>query len=144
MAWATAHDVRDRWVGPDPFPAEVTDQQLGTLIGDVEDSVVSEFPDIQRRIDDYDTPPTPPNLRAIPKKRVVKVVCRVVLRHLRNPEGTRSKTQGTGPFSMANTYGGEDLGALYLTDEDRDELAGLGPLGGGQKAFTVDTIPTPS
>uniref|UniRef100_UPI003F498B8C hypothetical protein n=1 Tax=Nocardia suismassiliense TaxID=2077092 RepID=UPI003F498B8C len=141
MVWATAQNVRDRWVGPGAFPASVTDTHLGTLIADVEDSVRGEFPDIQQRIDDYATPPDPPNPRAIPLARVVKVVCRVILRHLRNPEGMRSKTMGAGPFSTANTYGGDEPGSLYLLDEDRDELAGLGSLGSGQKAYTVDTTP---
>ncbi|MFI9507567.1 hypothetical protein [Nocardia sp. NPDC052566] len=141
MAWATARDVRDRWVGPGSFPADVTDQKLATLIADVEDSILGEFPDIQRRIDDYATPPHPPNPRAIPVVRVVKVVCRVILRHVRNPEGMRSKTLGAGPYSTASTFGGDEPGSLALLDEDRDELSGLGSLGAGQKAFTVDTIP---
>lgn len=144
MPWATPTNVRDRWVGPGDFPADATDQKLTTLIGDVEDSILSEFPDIQQRIDDAATPPDPPNPRAIPQARVVKVVCRIVLRHLRNPEGMRSKTMGAGPFSTANTYGGDEPGSLYLTEEDRRELAGLGSLSGGQKAFTINTIPVSS
>ncbi|WP_159844907.1 hypothetical protein [Nocardia sp. CY41] len=142
MAWATAQNVRDRWIGP--FPTGVSDAQIDTLIADVEDSILGEFRDIQQRIDDYDTPPDPPNPRAIPLARVVKVVCRVVIRHLRNPEGMRSRTMAAGQYSTANTYGGDDPGSLYLSDEDRDELTGNGNLGRGQKAFTVDTIPVSS
>ncbi|WP_406234937.1 hypothetical protein [Nocardia sp. NBC_01009] len=141
MPWATAQNVRDRWIGPGPFPADITDAMLGVLVDDVEDSILAEFPDMQQRIDDYATPPTPPTPQAIPQARVVKVVCRVILRHVRNPEGVRTKSEGLGPFPIANTYGGNDPGTLYLTAEDREELAGLGSLGGGQKAFTVDTIP---
>lgn len=141
MAWATAQDVRDRWVGPKPFPADVTDPKLVVLIEDVEDSILADYPDIQQRIDDYETPPDPPNPRAIPQSRVVKVVCRVILRHLRNPEGMRSVTHSAGVFSEAATHGGDEPGSLYLTDEDRSELAGLGSLGGGQKAFTINTMP---
>ncbi|MFC5789672.1 hypothetical protein ACFPPE_07365 [Agromyces tardus] len=144
MPWAEPNDVRDRWVGPDAFPVTATDPKLVTLIGDVEDSILSEFPDIQQRIDDYETPPDPVNPRAIPKARVVKVVCRAVLRHLRNPEGMRSKTMGAGQYTVGNTYGGDDPGTLALTEEDRNELAGLGTLSGGQKAFTINTIPVAS
>lgn len=144
MPWAHVSDVRDRWVGPGPFPPEISDPQLVTLISDVEDSITGEFPDMQQRIDDYATPPDPPNVRAIPAARVVKVVCRIIIRHVRNPEGMRSKTIGAGPYSTASTYGGDEPGSLYLTDEDRDELAGLGSLGSGQKAYTIDTFPVPS
>ena len=141
MPWATAANVRDRWVGPGVFPVDATDPKLVTLIGDVEDSILSEFPEIQQRINDAATPPDPPNPRAIPLARVVKVVCRVILRHLRNPEGMRSKQMGAGPYSVGNTYGGDEPGTLALTEEDRNELAGMGSLGGGQKAFTINTIP---
>ncbi|WP_342800977.1 hypothetical protein [Nocardia sp. No.11] len=144
MPWAEASDVRDRWVGPGAFPADATDSKLTILIADVEDSIVSEFPDIQQRIDDYATPPDPVNPRAIPKARVVKVVCRIILRHIRNPEGMRSKTMGAGPYSVGNTFGGDEPGTLALTEEDRNELAGLGSLGGGQKAYTINTIPVSS
>lgn len=144
MAWTIAANIRGRWVGPGEFPSAATDPVLGTLIEDVEDSILSEFPDMQQRIDDHETPPDPANPAAIPKARVVKVVCRIILRHLHNPEAMRSKTQGAGPFSTANTYGGNEPGTLYLTDEDREELAGTGSAGGGQKAYVVNTIPVRS
>lgn len=144
MPWATAANVRGRWVGPGVFPADATDPAITILIDDVEDSILSEFPDIQQRINDAATPPDPPNPRAIPLARVVKIVCRIILRHLRNPEGMRTKSRGAGPFSEANTYGGDEPGTLALTEEDRNELAGMGSLAGGQKAFTINTIPVSS
>lgn len=138
MAWAVAQDVLDRWIGSAPDASEA---QINTLIDDVEDTILGEFPDIQQRIDDYATPPTPPNPRAIPEARVVKVVSRVVIRHLRNPEGRRSTQKGAGPFQEGVTFGGDEPGSLCLLDEDRDELGGSG---GGQRAFTVDTMPVVS
>lgn len=136
MTWAVADDVTSRWVGS-PIPA--TDDKIDMLIGDVEDSILAEFPDIQQRITDAATPPTPPNPRAIPKARVVKVVARVVIRYLHNPDGSTSGQMIAGPFRKIVAYSGD--AELCLTDEDRAELASLGPLTNGQKAFTVDAMP---
>lgn len=125
MAWATAQDVRDRWLGPGSIP--VSDQQLTILIADAEDTVLRAFPDIQQRVDDGD----------LPLDRVVKVVCRMVIRHIRNPEGIRSTQQGAGPFQVSRTYGGDEPGVLYLSDQDMAELAP----GRRGRAFTIDTTP---
>jgi hypothetical protein len=65
----------------------------------------------------------------------------MVIRHIRNPEGIRQISEGTGPFTGSRTYGGSEPGAMYLTDEDRAELAGTKA---GQRAFTIDTIPSTS
>src|SRR5690554_2311385 len=128
MAWATPHDVRDRWLGPGSIPA--SDEQLATLIGDAEDTILRAFPDIQQRIDNND----------LPLPRVVKVVCRMVIRHIRNPEGVRSTQQGAGPFQVTRTFGGDEPGALYLSDQDMAELAP----GRRGRAFTIDTTPVHS
>lgn len=128
MAWATPHDVRDRWLGPGSIPA--SDEQLATLIGDAEDTIWRAFPDIQQRIDNND----------LPLPRVVKVVCRMVIRHIRNPEGVRSTQQGAGPFQVSRTFGGDEPGALYLSDQDMAELAP----GRRGRAFTIDTTPVHS
>ena len=125
MSWATPQDVRDRWLGPTSIPA--TDEQISTLIGDAEDTILRVFPDIQDRIDGGE----------LPLSRVVKVVCRMVIRHLRNPEGIRSQQEGAGPFQVSRTWGGSEPGALWLTDEDMAELAP----GRRGRAFTIDTTP---
>lgn len=122
--WATPTDVRDRWLGPNSLTA--TDEQLATLIGDAEDTVAREFPDVQARID----------AGTLPLARVVKVVCRVVIRRLRNPEGIRQTQEGAGPYQVSRTYGGDEPGELYLTDDDRAELAPQ-----RRRAFSIDTAP---
>lgn len=126
--WAVPSDVRDRWIGGS---LDATDGQLATLIADAEDTILSEFPDLPDRIDSTDPATT------IPLLRVKKVVARVVMRHLRNPEGLRSTQEGAGPYQRSTTYGGNEPGSLYLTDEDRAELGGA--LTGA--AFTIDQSP---
>lgn len=128
MAWATPQDVRDRWLGSTPL--DVTDEQLEVLIADAEDTINRTFPDIQDRIDSSELPLT----------RVVKVVARMVIRHLRNPEGIRAVQEGAGPFQVSRTWGGNEPGALWLTDEDMAELAP----GRRGRAFTIDTTPIES
>lgn len=128
MPWTTPQDVKDRWLLGD---LSVTDSQLVKLIGDAEDTVSSEFSDIQARID----------AATLPLVRVQKIVSRIVIRHIRNPEGIRQVSETTGPFTGSRTYGGAEPGAMYLTDEDRAELAGVPT---GQRAFSVDLIPSTS
>lgn len=124
--WTSFDDVSDRWIGG-AMPAD--EQQVTTLIEDVEDMIAAAFPDIQTRIDD----------ETLPLVRVQKVVARVVTRFLRNPTGQRQVTQGAGPFQQSVTYGGDEPGALYLTDADKAELAAPRSLRG--KAFSVDLTP---
>lgn len=126
MAWTAPQDVKDRWLLGD-FP--VPDAQLAVLIADAEDTVGSEFSDVQVRID----------AELLPVGRVQKVVSRMVIRHIRNPEGIRQVSESAGPFAGSRTYGGAEPGAMYLTDEDRAELAGTKT---GQRAFTIDTTPS--
>lgn len=132
--WTAPNDVRDRWVGEG---LTASDAQLNTLLEDAEDTVVREFPDMATRIaraDGSDVTDGP----AVPLRRVQKVVARMVIRHLRNPSGTRQMQEGAGPFQRTTTFGGEEPGALYLTDEDRAELGGHRRGG----AFQIDTTPT--
>lgn len=124
--WATADDVKGRWLTGE-IPA--TDTQLVTLIGDAEDIIVGEFPNIQADID----------AGAVPMGRVARVVSRMVIRLLRNPEGLRQVQETTGPTAGGYTYGGDHPGELYLTDDDRRDLAGKKA---GRRAFTVSTIPS--
>ncbi len=131
--WAEPSDVRDRWVGAAALTA--TAAQLLTLIADAEDTILREFPDLPDRIDSVEE-----GVEAIPLLRVKKVVARVVIRHLRNPSGIRQQQEGAGPYQRSTTYGGEEPGALYLTDEDRAELGGR--LSGA--AFTIDQTPAVS
>lgn len=124
LLWTSIDDVKTRWLGGD-VPA--TDAQLATLLEDAEDTILGEFTDLDERI-----------TTGLPIRRVRKVAARMVMRHLRNPSGVRTTQQGAGPFQESTTYGGDEPGALYLTDEDRAELGGHGSRGG---AFTIDTTP---
>jgi hypothetical protein len=123
LLWTAPADVRDRWVGDAPLDA--TDAQLSTLLEDAEDTVLREFPDLPDRVDAEG---------GIPELRVRKVVARVVIRHLRNPEGLRQVQEGAGPYTENRTYGGVEPGALYLTDADRAELSAAHE----RRAFTID------
>lgn len=122
--WATSQDVRDRWLAPQPIPA--SDAQLQILIADAEDVIIREYPDIQSRIDNGD----------LPLARVVRVVARMVIRVLRNPQGIRQVQQTAGPYQAATTYGGDEPGELYLADEDHADLAPA-----VRRAFSIDTTP---
>lgn len=122
--WTEVHDVRDRWVSG---TLTATDSQIETLLDDAEDTILGEFPTIQTDIDNA----------AIPLARVRKVAARVVIRHLRNPDGVRATSEGAGPFQRQTTYGGSEPGAMYLTDEDRAELGNRR----GGRAFQIDSTP---
>lgn len=119
--FATVEDIKSRWLAGDP-PA--TDAQLTVLIGDAEDIILGEYPMIEAS--------------GIPVNRIVRVVSRMINRVLRNPDGVRTVSEGTGPFQGSTTYGGDNPGELYLTDDDRRDLGGRRS---GGRAFTVSTIP---
>lgn len=125
LQWTAPEDVTARWIGDDAIPADNT--KLTTLLEDVEDAILGEFPDIQARI----------TAGALPLARVKRVAARVVIRHLRNPDGLRQAQEQTGPFGSQVMYGGAEPGALALTDEDRAELSGASV----SRAFTIDTTP---
>lgn len=128
MTYATYQDVVDRWISPEDIPA--TQSTVETLLEDAEDTILREFPDIPTRIADGD----------LPVSRVAKIEARMVIRHLRNPGGLRSTQQGAGPYQQTVTFGGEEPGSLYLTEDDRRELRDPSTLKG--KAFTVDNTPS--
>lgn len=131
LQWTESADVTKRWIGDDPLPA--TPEQIETLLEDAEDTILREFPDVAERI--AATPPT------LTEARVKKVASRMVLRFLRNPEGFRTATETTGPFSENRTFTGNAPGEIVLTDEDRADLAD----GSGRKrAFTINASPNGS
>lgn len=124
--WATVEEIKERWPEEEEGPIPATDNRIGILIEDAEDTVLREFPDVPNRID----------AGTLPERRVVKVVARMVQRYLLNQSGVRSQTSGAGPFQQTITFGGDDPGALTLSDEDRRDLTS-----GGSKAFSIDTTP---
>lgn len=127
LLWTEVSDVRERWLGVTPL--EATDAQISTLLEDAEDTILREFPDIEDRMTDPDNP--------LPARTVVKVAARMVIRHIRNPEGVRTTQETAGVFSESRTSGGTEPGAMYLTDDERNELA---PVRKG-KAFSIDQTP---
>lgn len=120
--WASVDDVRRRWMGSS---WDFTDGQVQALLDDAEDAVRAAVPSVDAAI----------AANVLPTERVTRVVCRVVLRVLRNPDGKRSTNVTTGPFSQNETYAGDNPGEVYLTDEDRRDLEGSRAR--RRRAFTV-------
>lgn len=110
MAWTQVCAVQDRWIGEE-IPA--TFEQIETLIDDAEDLIKSALPDITSKIES-----------TIPLSRVNRVVARMVIRYLRNPDGVRSRSHTAGAFSENVMYGGDNPGGLDFTDQDRKDLLG--------------------
>lgn len=124
MAWATYADVTDRWVGP----GEPNDEDLvNALIADAEAVILSEYPQIQDRID----------AETLPIGVVTMVVVRMVSRVLRNPENLTYWQQNTGPFGQGKNYG-SDNADIWLSLDEKNMLA---PKSRG-KAFSIDLAPT--
>ena len=123
--WATVDDIKDRYIGGD-LPA--TDGEIQVLIDDAEDIIRREVPNIEDLTDSGE----------IPENRVRRIVAKMVIRVLRNPDGYRSTNLTSGPFSQGYTWAGDNPGELTLTDEDKDDLL---PGTGGQRAYSVDMMP---
>lgn len=111
MAWATVQDIRDRWLdGELPY----TDEQVQTMVEDAEDIIAAEYRTVDARIASGE----------LSTARVVRVVARMVVRVLKNPDGVRQRQETRGSFTGSVTYGGDNPGELYLSDEDRRDLGG--------------------
>ena len=123
--WATVDDIKDRYIGGD-LPA--SDAEIQVLIDDAEDIILREIPDVEDLIESGE----------IPENRVRRIVAKMVIRVLRNPDGYRSTNLTSGPFSQGYTWAGDNPGELTLTDEDKDDLL---PGMGGQRAYSVDMMP---
>jgi hypothetical protein len=122
MSWADPQDVIDRWVGPG---APTDEDMIQRWIDDAETVLRYEVPDIEARLDEG----------TLTMDTVVFVVCRMVIRVLRNPRGVRQ--EGVGPFNV--TYTGDKPGDLWLTDDERAMLEGQPRR--RQTAFTIDPTP---
>jgi hypothetical protein len=126
MTWTNYKDVVDRWVGDD----KPTDEDLITaLILDAEAVILAEYPAIQGRID----------ANTLSVNTVIMVVCRMVSRLLRNPEGLTYWQQQTGPFGQARNYGSSGAD-IWMTAEEEELLA---PKRRG-KAFELNQAPNPT
>lgn len=122
--WASIQSVQEAWLGE---PMQVKDSTLKALICRAERRLAREVPNLQSRIDSG----LEDNLR----DTVADVVASMVERKLRNPDGTRSITSVTGPFTDTRTVGGDNPGEIWVTAE---ELAQLAPPFTRGKAFAVD------
>lgn len=130
MAWTDAEDVVAAWIGDDA-PDDL--EKVAVWVDKAERMLRVRIPSLQDRLDDSLEPDLLGNIE--------DVVTAMVQRVFRNPEGVRQRQEGSGPFSGSVTYGGDQPGALWVTDS---ELAMLAPVGAVQGAFTIDLIPSTS
>lgn len=128
MAWTSAADVISSWIGED---APTDEALVDKWIAKAERLVRSEVVGIQDRIDSA----TEPDLL----ENASDVVTDMVSRKFRNPEGLRTIQETTGPFSGSRTYGGNEPGALYLTEDEIKKLSVS--VATGQRAFSVSMFP---
>lgn len=138
MAWTTAQDVIDSWIGDDA-PDDVDLIEL--WLAKAEREVRRRVPDLQERID-AEAELVPPSTELLETAK--DVVVAMVTRIFRNPSGVRQRTgtTTTGPFgdTVSETVGGNNPGVLEPTDDELAKLQGVTSSG----AFTIDMIPSSS
>jgi hypothetical protein len=132
MAWTTAAEVVDAWIG-DGAPDDLV--LVENWIAKAERLLRSRVATLAARVDEY--PIDDGDLLG----NVKDVVTEMVQEVFRNPEGVRQRQEGTGPFTGSVTYGGDKPGALRVTAE---QIELLSPAGSARGAFTIDTIPVSS
>jgi hypothetical protein len=117
VSWVDLTLVRARWPA-----APADDAYLQGWVDDAETLIRNEFPWVDEQLSsDATLPPV-----------LTLVVSRMVIRALSVPFGLRNEAVGdTSVMYYAEASG------LYLTDADRNLIAGLGP----QVAFTIDGLP---
>lgn len=135
MAWTSASYVIDSWIGED---APMDPALVDSWIARAERMIRKQVPDLQARIDG-EAEALPASTETLDSAR--DVVAAMVTRVFRNPEGRRSTSVGTGPFSENVTFGGDQPGGLHLSSDELSLLAGIRA---GQRAFGVDLMPSTS
>ena len=135
MAWAVSADVTGAWIGGD---APTDSAQVDAWIGKAERYLRKQVPDLQSRVD-AEAELSTPSTETLDLARDVLVA--MVTRVFRNPEGRRSTQTTTGPFSENITFGGDQPGGLTLTSEELSMLTGVSA---GQRAFSIDMMPSTS
>jgi len=115
------------WIGDD---APTNTALVDIWVGRAERMLRKRSLNLQARIDALE-----PDLL----ETVQDVVSNMVQRVFRNPEGVRQRNVNEGPFSESATYGGDQPGYLWVTDE---ELASLSAADTTTRAFSVDTMPS--
>jgi len=130
VAWTSATDVIAAWIGDDA-PDDLA--KVAVWVDKAERLLRVEVPDLLSRLDAAQEPDLMNNVQ--------DVVTSMVQRVFRNPEGVRQRQEGAGPFSGSVTYGGDQPGALWVTDA---ELKSLAAPGGSRGSFNIDMIPSTS
>jgi hypothetical protein len=130
--WTTGAEVVSAWIGDDA-PSDLV--LVETWVGKAERLLRAKVPTLSARVGA--DPEVEPDLLG----NVKDVVSAMVQRVFRNPEGVRTRQESTGPFGGSVTYGGDQPGALWVTDA---ELASVSLSGSNRGAFTIDTIPVTS
>lgn len=122
MPLASTTDVQNR-LGRDLTPTETT---IATaLLADAEAELRSRVPLLQERLDSGLLDPA----------LVVRVLCAMVLRVLRNPEGLRQQSESIDDYTRSWTVdSARSAGALYL---DPSEIELLLPAPAGLRVGTV-------
>lgn len=124
MSWTDPTDVTDSWIGDD---APTNSEQVQIWVDRAERMLRKRLPNLQARVDAGE-----PDLL----DTVKDIVSAMVQRVFRNPEGIRQTSVTTGPFSEQRTYGGNQPGALFVSDEEVGALTGKVKSG----AFEVDPL----
>lgn len=123
MSYTTPEMLQEAWLGE---RLEIKAETVQTWIDRAERMLQREIHSLKSRLEnDCD-----PELLAT----FQDVVCAMVERKLRNPEGFRSTMDSSGPFTQQTTLGGDNPGALWITPEERQLLL---PAEGRGKAFSV-------
>lgn len=134
MSWTAPSDVTEAWIGSG---APSDDTQIQAWIDKAERLVRRRVPDLQARID-AEAELEPPSTELL--DTTIDAVVSMVTRVFRNPDGIRQENETTGPFTKSRTYGGDDPGTLYLTDEELSALQGVTD----SEAFTINLVPVTS
>jgi hypothetical protein len=126
-SWTTPDMVLDSWIGDD---APTDEDKVQVWIDRAERLLRTRIPDLQARIDDDEVDLL---------EKVQDVVSAMVQRVFRNPQGFRQTQETTGPFTTSATFGGDEPGGLWLTDDELAILAGV--TSGRFSAYSVDLLP---
>lgn len=126
-AWTDPQEVVDTWVGDDA-PSDV--ELVRKWVDKAERLLRRKVPTLAERI-------TAGEEDLLENTR--DVVGDMVARKFRNPEGIRQVQEGVGPFSESRTYGGDNPGALVVTDEELERLSN--GEAGTRRAFSIDMLP---
>lgn len=120
---ATPTDVQERWRTLTDAESDVA----AVIILDAEEILRSRIPDLDTRLAD----------ETLSTDLVIGVICRMVLRVMRNPDGKVSESIDDYTYRRSDAVAD---GSLYLSDVDANLLS---PAGSSSSAFTITPSGTP-